>query len=204
MSISIDDDAIEAIVRAVKKRMGASESAAAAPVVDRYAPPKDCGGGSGHSCTSDPRPIHSVQDPAFEAMLPPSRGAHVLADRRGPRGQRAFARTSTSAPARATPTRATPCTARSRPTGPSQHELIPLRDPLPRPRRVPALPNHGRRSSETSRAAVRGLRGHAPTCRSSWATGSRPTPSCRTARPPSRPCRRRSRSRGCARAWGSS
>lgn len=66
--IQLDEDAIEAIVRAVKKRLGANEPAA--PIVDKYAPPRSCDGDSGHSCTSDPRPVHAVRDPAFEAMLP--------------------------------------------------------------------------------------------------------------------------------------
>jgi ethanolamine ammonia-lyase small subunit len=69
--VSLDEDAIEAIVRAVKKRLATSAPAQEpAPVVDRFAPPQACGGESGHSCTSAPRPVHAVQNPAFEAMLP--------------------------------------------------------------------------------------------------------------------------------------
>ncbi|MBL8678516.1 MAG: ethanolamine ammonia-lyase subunit EutC [Myxococcales bacterium] len=68
MATELDEDAIAAIVRAVRKRLE-QESAPVAPV-DRYAPPKDCGGDAGHACTSDPRPVHSVKDPVFEAMLP--------------------------------------------------------------------------------------------------------------------------------------
>lgn len=71
MATELDEDAIAAIVRAVKKRLERLEQdSAPEPPVDRYAPPKDCGGDAGHACTSDPRPVHSVKDPVFEAMLP--------------------------------------------------------------------------------------------------------------------------------------
>jgi ethanolamine ammonia-lyase small subunit len=153
MGISIDDDAIEAIVRAVKKRMGAGESAAAATVVDRYAPPKDCGGGSGHSCTSDPRPIHSVKDPAFEAMLPKlvaMTSSQIAVGHAGSRFR-------TDLYLRVREGHADARDAVHSDVGPEwpvQQQLISLETRCKDRGEYLLYPNHGRRLSETSRATV--------------------------------------------------
>lgn len=66
----LDEKTIEAIVRAVRERLAHSVSESAA--VSTYAPSGDsaCGGETGHACTADPRPIHSIENPVYEAMLP--------------------------------------------------------------------------------------------------------------------------------------
>lgn len=61
--MKLDESTLQAIVDAVVRRL-AVEGAAA---VERSAP---CGGDEGHACTAEPRPVHAVERPVFEAVLP--------------------------------------------------------------------------------------------------------------------------------------
>lgn len=64
--MELDEGTLELIVRAVAKRLAAE----ARPAEEPWASATPCGGETGHSCTADPRPVHSVKDPVFEALLP--------------------------------------------------------------------------------------------------------------------------------------
>jgi ethanolamine ammonia-lyase small subunit len=67
MKTAIDEAAIEAIVRAVRARLeqSVSENTVTNAVADA-----SCGGETGHACTADPRPLHAIDNPVYEAMLP--------------------------------------------------------------------------------------------------------------------------------------
>jgi ethanolamine ammonia-lyase small subunit len=64
--VKLDDATMEAVMAAVVRRL-AAEAEAAAP---GSTSPGGCGGEEGHSCTADPRPVHAVERPMYEAMLP--------------------------------------------------------------------------------------------------------------------------------------
>lgn len=63
--MKVDDATMEAIMAAVVRRL-AAEVEEAAP----GSTTKGCGGAEGHACTADPRPVHSVDAPIYEAALP--------------------------------------------------------------------------------------------------------------------------------------
>jgi ethanolamine ammonia-lyase small subunit len=186
MSISIEDDAIEAIVRIGEE---AHRARARAPRLLRSLTatrrPRTAAAAAGTACTSDPRPVHSVETP-FEAMLPKLvalTSSQIAVGRAGNRFRtdlylrvregHADARDAVHSEVPARLARA----ARA-------HFA---RDPLPRPARVPALSQPRAALDDDVARHVEAYADTRPTCRSSWATGSRPTPSCRTARPRSRP-----------------
>lgn len=64
--MTLDEQTLQAIVEAVVAKLQ-QEAQPAAPSYDFKAP---CGGDAGHACTADPRPVHGVESPIFEAMLP--------------------------------------------------------------------------------------------------------------------------------------
>lgn len=61
--MTLDDETLQSIVDAVVRQLAAE----APPAPVSSAP---CGGDAGHACTADPRPVHSVERPVYEAMLP--------------------------------------------------------------------------------------------------------------------------------------
>lgn len=111
--MSLDDATLDAIVAGVLARL-ATEAPVAAPAAP--APSAPCGGEAGHACTATPRPVHAVESPVYEAMLPrlvalTSSQVAVVAP-----GNR-FRTDLYLQVVRVTPTRATRCTARSTPRG---------------------------------------------------------------------------------------
>ncbi|MDP3276323.1 MAG: ethanolamine ammonia-lyase subunit EutC [Deltaproteobacteria bacterium] len=73
--MKLDDEAIATILRAVQQRLAADavrEAHAQAHSAPTRAPSSDlaCDGDAGHACTASPRPVHSVREPVYEAMLP--------------------------------------------------------------------------------------------------------------------------------------
>jgi ethanolamine ammonia-lyase small subunit len=65
--MKLDDATLDAIVAGVLARL-ATEAPVAAPATS--APSAPCGGEAGHACTATPRPVHAVESPVYEAMLP--------------------------------------------------------------------------------------------------------------------------------------
>lgn len=65
--MKLDDATLDAIVAGVIARL-ATEAPVAAPAAP--APSAPCGGEAGHACTATPRPVHAVESPVYEAMLP--------------------------------------------------------------------------------------------------------------------------------------
>lgn len=66
--MKLDDSDLTAIVDAVVLRL--ARELAISPLPEFSRAPNECNGGEGHSCTADPRPLHAVASPVFEAMLP--------------------------------------------------------------------------------------------------------------------------------------
>lgn len=64
----ISESDLDQIVAAVLARIEAE-----APQGDRFDAP--CGGAEGHSCTADPRPVHSIERPVYPEALPRLVGA---------------------------------------------------------------------------------------------------------------------------------
>jgi ethanolamine ammonia-lyase small subunit len=59
--VNLDEETLALIVREVTRRLAESGVSAGGG---------SCGGEEGHACTSDPRPVHSVRAPVYEAVLP--------------------------------------------------------------------------------------------------------------------------------------
>lgn len=64
--MKLDDDMMEAIVAAVARRL-AAELPPETPTAFSTRP---CGGEEGHACTADPPPLHAVENPVYEQVLP--------------------------------------------------------------------------------------------------------------------------------------
>jgi ethanolamine ammonia-lyase small subunit len=63
-AVKLDDGMFQSIVDAVARQL-ANELRDQMPVTSNH-----CGGDAGHACTADPRPVHSVDAPIIETMLP--------------------------------------------------------------------------------------------------------------------------------------
>jgi ethanolamine ammonia-lyase small subunit len=151
---TLDEATLEAIVRAVKRRLAdESRARSASEPVGQDTPTQSCGAPSGHACTSDPRPIHSVKDPAFEAMLPrlvALTSSQIAVGHSGARFRTdLYLRVREGhADARDAVHSDVP------PDWPVRHNLIALETRCRDRNEYLLYPNHGRRLSDTSRATV--------------------------------------------------
>lgn len=153
-------DDIDDIVEAIVRRLAANAPApAAAPAHPSFTAP--CGGEAGHACTADPRPIHSIERPIYEAVLPglvaltPS---EIAVGRAGNRFRTdLYLRVREGqADARDAVHSDVP------PDWPTRHELIALQSRCRDRHEHLLFPNHGRRLDDTSRATVEAYRNTKP------------------------------------------
>jgi len=120
-----------------------------------------CGGAAGHACASDPRPVHAVEDPVFEAALPrlvaltPSQVAVGRAGNRFKTDLALRIREGQADARDAVHSEVDPGWAKG-------SECIPLQTRARDRHEYLLYPNQGRRLDATSRAAVEGFAGTRP------------------------------------------
>lgn len=154
--MKLDATTLETIVDAVVRQL-AREAALAAP------PPSTapCGGDAGHACTADPRPVHSVERPVYEAALP---GLVALTSSQiamGRAGNRL--RTDDYLRAREGHADARDAVHSAVPEAwAAQHELLPLRTRCRDRHHYLLFPNEGRRLDDESRALVESRAAQSP------------------------------------------
>ncbi len=145
--MKVDDPTLDAIVAAVIRQLAEELPP---PAVTASAP---CGGDEGHACTASPRPVHSVENPVYEAMLPklvaltPSEIAVGRAGNRF-RTDQYLRQREGSADARDAVHSEVPA------DWPTQNGLVPLVTRCRDRHEYLLFPNQGRRLDELSRAAV--------------------------------------------------
>lgn len=149
--MTLDEATLQSIVEAVVRRLAED-----APTTGGA-----CGGDDGHSCTAAPRPVHSVERPVYEAMLPrlvSSTPSLVAVGRAGNRFRTdLYLRTREGqADARDAVHSEVPD------DWPAQHELIPLQTRCRERHEYLLYPNRGRRLDDVSREAVAARRVSSP------------------------------------------
>lgn len=155
--MTLDDRDIDAIVEAVVQRV-ARELAQSAPT---SLPPASCGGDAGHHCTADPRPVHAVERPVYEAMLPRLVALTPSQIAMGRAGNRL--RTDDYLRAREGQADARDAVHSAVPDGWAEaNELTPLKSRCTDRHEYLLFPNHGRRLDDASRAVVEADRRLAP------------------------------------------
>jgi ethanolamine ammonia-lyase small subunit len=148
--VTLDDDTLQRIVDAVVRQL-ADEAAAQSAVNAGYTAP--CGGEAGHACTSDPRPVHLVDRPMIEAMLPRLVAATASRVAVGRAGNRF--RTDLQLLIREGQADARDAVHSEVPDDwPTRQGLIPLRTRCADRHEYLLYPNLGRRLDDTSRATV--------------------------------------------------
>ncbi len=153
--MKLDESTLQSIVDAVVRRLAEEDAAA---LVARSAP---CGGDEGHSCTAAPRPVHSVERPIYEAMLPRLVALTPSQIAMGRAGNRL--RTDDYLRAREGQADARDAVHSEVPDDwAGRHELIPLRTRCTDRSHYLLFPNEGRRLDDVSRAAVEAHAGTAP------------------------------------------
>ena len=158
LASGMDEQTIEAIVRAVRERLAQSASEDIAQTSYSSAP---CGGETGHACTADPRPVHMVDNPVYEAMLPKlleRTSSQIAVGRAGTRFRTdLYIRTREGhADARDA------VHSEVDESWPKQHGLLSLKTQCRDRHEYLLYPNLGRRLDEPSLSALETLRGSAP------------------------------------------
>lgn len=144
--MKLDESTLQSIVDAVVRQL-ALESAATPP------PPASCGGTQGHACTADARPVHAVERPIFEAMLPRLVALTSSQIAMGRAGNRL--RTDDYLRAREGQADARDAVHSEVPDGwAAQNDLVSLRTRCRDRQQYLLFPNEGRRLDDVSRAAV--------------------------------------------------
>ncbi len=157
--MKLDDDTLQSIVDAVVRQL-AAEGAAQSPTPTNLAKGA-CGGDAGHSCTSDPRPVHSVDKPVYEAMLP----RLVALTPSGVAVGRAGNRFRTDLYLRVREGQADARDAvhsEVPPDWPTKRAMVPLKTRCTDRHEYLLFPNHGRRLDDLSRATVEAYRNTRP------------------------------------------
>lgn len=153
-AVKLDESTLQSIVDAVVQQLTREALAPSAP-------PAPCGGEHGHSCTADPRPVHSVERPLFEAMLPRLVALTSSQIAMGRAGNRL--RTDDYLRAREGQADARDAVhSEVPPDWPSQNELIPLVTRCRDRHEYLLFPTQGRRLDDVSRAAVEAHAGTSP------------------------------------------
>lgn len=153
--MKLDDATLQSIVDAVVRQLAAEAPVAQQPFS------ATCGGETGHACTADPRPVHSVERPVYEAMLP----RLVALTPSGVAVGRAGNRFRTDLYLR---TREGQADARDAVHSevpddwPAKHGLIALQTRCRDRHEYLLFPNHGRRLDDLSRATVEAYRSTRP------------------------------------------
>ncbi len=147
--MKLDDATLQSIVEAVVRQL-AEEAQLAQPVT---LPKAGCGGAEGHACTADPRPVHVIERPVYEAVLPrlvATTPSLIAVGRAGNRFRTdLYLRTREGqADARDAVHSEVPA------DWPARHGLVSLQTRCRDRHEYLLFPNHGRRLDETSRAAV--------------------------------------------------
>lgn len=155
--MKLDESTLESIVEAVVRQL-AQEAAAASVAAGPAAP---CGGTRGHACTAEPRPVHGVERPVFEAVLPRLVALTPSQVAMGRAGNRL--RTDDYLRAREGHADARDAVHGEVPDDwAAQNDLLALRTRCADRRQYLLLPNEGRRLDDVSRAAVEAHAGTAP------------------------------------------
>ncbi len=155
--MSYDEATLQSIVDAVVRQLAAEGQRAQADAL----PAGPCGGDEGHACTADPRPVHNVERPVYEAILPrvvgltPSRVAVGRAGNRFRTDLYLLTREG-QADARDAVHSEVPA------DWPARHGLVALTTRCADRHEYLLFPNHGRRLDDLSRATVEAHRNTRP------------------------------------------
>jgi ethanolamine ammonia-lyase small subunit len=161
--VKLDESTLQSIVEAVVRQL-ALESAAPASAAPASAAPASaapCGAAEGHACTADPRPVHAVERPVFEAALPRLVALTSSQIAMGRAGNRL--RTDDYLRAREGHADARDAVHSEVPDDwAARHDLLALRTRCRDRHRYLLFPNEGRRLDDVSRAAVEAHAASAP------------------------------------------
>lgn len=157
--MKLDDDMLDAIVAGVLARFAAEAAVGEGAGAGLAAGP--CGGEAGHACTAAPRPVHAVESPVYEPMLPRLVGitpSQVAVGRAGHRF-----RTDLYLRAREGHADARDAVhSEVAPDWPAAHGLVALQSRCRDRQEHLLFPNHGRRLDDASRTKVEARAGSRP------------------------------------------